>query len=65
MTGAVCRASTQAGAETLTELAPTLTCDHEAPLLFEWHSQDTRATGPLAVAPTVVAYYGRGGVTHL
>ena len=30
--------------------------------LFDWHSQDSRATGPLDVAGTVTALYGtRGG----
>lgn len=29
--------------------------------LFDWHSQDSRATGPLDVANTVTAHYGTGG----
>lgn len=29
--------------------------------LFDWHSQDSRATGPLDVANTVTAQYGTGG----
>jgi len=32
--------------------------------LFENHSQDTRYTGPLNVAPTVLAAYGTGGNNH-
>lgn len=31
--------------------------------VFDWHSQDSRATGPLEVANTVTAQYGTGGVT--
>ena len=30
--------------------------------VFDWHSQDSRATGPLDVANTVTAQYGTGGV---
>lgn len=30
--------------------------------VFGWHSQDSRATGPLKVADTVTAQYGTGGV---
>lgn len=29
--------------------------------LFGWHSQDSRATGPLDTADTVAAHYGTGG----
>jgi len=29
--------------------------------VFDWHSQDSRATGPLEVANTVTAQYGTGG----
>lgn len=29
--------------------------------VFDWHSQDSRATGPLDVANTVTAQYGTGG----
>lgn len=31
--------------------------------VFDWHSQDSRAAGPLEVANTVTAQYGTGGVT--
>ena len=31
------------------------------PLLFDWHSQDCRAAGPLNVAHTVTQQYGTGG----
>lgn len=31
--------------------------------VFDWHSQDSRATGPLEVANTVTAQYGTGGGT--
>lgn len=30
--------------------------------VFDWHSQDSRAAGPLEVANTVTAQYGTGGV---
>lgn len=29
--------------------------------VFDWHSQDSRAAGPLKVANTVTAQYGTGG----
>lgn len=29
--------------------------------VFYWHSQDSRAAGPLEVANTVTARYGTGG----
>lgn len=32
--------------------------------VFDWHSQDSRATGPLDVANTVTAQYGTGGAMH-
>lgn len=34
--------------------------DH-VPIVFENHSQDTRYTGPLDIAPTVMSAYGTGG----
>ena len=34
---------------------------HHPPLIFENHSQDSRYTGPLDVAPTVSRTYGAGG----
>lgn len=33
-------------------------------MVFDWHSQDSRATGPLGVAGTVTALYGTGGGQH-
>ena len=30
-------------------------------MLFDWHSQDSRASGPLDVAHTVTQQYGMGG----
>ena len=33
-------------------------------MVFDWHSQDSRATGPLDVAGTVTALYGTGGGQH-
>ena len=35
--------------------------NHPPCVMFENHSQDTRYTGPLDVAPTVSATYGTGG----
>lgn len=29
--------------------------------LFDWHGQDSRATGPLDIAHAVTAQYGTGG----
>jgi DNA (cytosine-5)-methyltransferase 1 len=61
----VCMASGQAHAEISTELSPTLSCNHEQPIvaqqLFENHGQDSRLTGPLEVAPTVAQKFGTGG----
>ena len=34
------------------------------PLLFDWHSQDCRASGPLDVAHTVTQQYETGGGTR-
>lgn len=33
--------------------------------VFDWHSQDSRAAGPLEVANTVTAQYGTGGNTPI
>lgn len=30
-------------------------------MFFDWHGQDTRASGPLEVAHTITATYGMGG----
>lgn len=32
--------------------------------VFDWHGQDSRATGPLDVACTVTQTYGAGGGQH-
>ena len=40
---------------------PPLVLDETKPECYENHSQDTRYTGPLDVAPTVSATYGMGG----
>lgn len=33
-------------------------------VFFDWHSADSRATGPQNIANTVVATYGTGGRKH-
>lgn len=43
------------------ERAPTLRAGIVPAALYENHSQDTRYTGPLHVAPTVSSTYGSGG----
>ena len=43
------------------ETAPTLRAGTVPAAVYENHSQDTRYTGPLAVAPTVSSTYGMGG----
>lgn len=47
-------------------ISPTLTTEEPHAVayeqqLYENHSQDTRYTGPLGIAPTVIATYGMGG----
>lgn len=42
------------------EQAPTLTAEQEC-AVYENHGQDSRLTGPLAVAPTVARQFGTGG----
>ncbi len=43
------------------ERSPTLRAGVVPAAVYENHSQDTRYTGPLDVAPTVSSNYGRGG----
>ena len=44
------------------EMTSTLRAEsHHPPLVFENHSQDTRYTGPLDVAQTILSTYGTGG----
>ena len=43
------------------ECAPTLRAGTVPATVYENHSQDTRYTGPLKVAPTVSSTYGMGG----
>lgn len=40
----LCRAHGQTNAETLDDCCPTLSCNHEQPIVFESHSQDARYT---------------------
>lgn len=44
-----------------TEKSPTLRAEKVPAAVYENHSQDTRYTGPLDVAPTVSSTYGTGG----
>lgn len=57
----VCRAHGQANAETLEECCPTLSCNHEAPIVFESHHKDARYTQQKDTSPTCAAYWGTGG----
>jgi DNA (cytosine-5)-methyltransferase 1 len=43
------------------EKAPTLRAGVVPAAVYENHSQDTRYTGPLDIAPTVISTYGTGG----
>ena len=43
------------------ECSPTLRAGTVPAAVYENHSQDTRYTGPLDVAPTVSSTYGMGG----
>lgn len=51
----------QGGAEILEGQSPTLTFNHEAPMLFEHHMQDSRVKGQLKVCPQLNAKAGTGG----
>ena len=51
----------QGGAEIREGQSPCLTCNHEAPILFEHHMQDSRIKGPLDVSPQLNAKAGTGG----
>lgn len=57
----LCRAHGQANAETLKECAQTLSCNHEAPIVFESHHKDARYTQQKDTSPTCAAYWGTGG----
>lgn len=57
----LCRSHGQANAEILTDCAPTLSCNHEQPIVFESHSQDARYTQQKDTSPTCVARWGTGG----
>ena len=43
------------------EISPTLRAGTVPAAVFENHSADTRYTGPLDIAPTISATYGKGG----
>lgn len=57
----LCRAHGQANAETLEECCPTLSCNHEQPIVFESHRQDARYTQQGDTSPTCTAQWGTGG----
>lgn len=57
----LCRSHGQANAEILTDCAPTLSCNHEQPIVFESHSQDARYTQQGDTSPSCTAQWGTGG----
>ena len=57
----MCRAHGQANAETLGYCCPTLSCNHEQPIVFESHSQDARYTQQGDTSPACTAQWGTGG----
>lgn len=57
----MCRAHGQANAETLDDCCPTLSCNHEQPIVFEDHGQDARYTQQGDTSPTCTARWGTGG----
>ena len=57
----MCRAHGQANAETLEDCCPTLSCNHEQPIVFESHSQDARYTQQGDTSPACTAQWGTGG----
>lgn len=56
-----CRAHGQANAETFANCSPTLSCNHEQPIVFESHSQDARYTQQENTSPACTAQWGTGG----
>lgn len=57
----LCRAHGQANAETLKNCCPTLSCNHEQPIVFESHSQDARYSQQGDTSPACTAQWGTGG----
>ena len=57
----LCRAHGQTNAEVLNDCCPTLSCNHEQPIVFESHSQDARYTQQGNTSPTCTAQWGTGG----
>ena len=57
----LCRAHGQANAEVLNDCCPTLSCNHEQPIVFESHSQDARYTQQGDTSPACTAQWGTGG----
>lgn len=57
----LCRAQSNANAETLEDCCPTLSCNHEQPIVFESHSQDARYTQQSDTSPACTAQWGTGG----
>lgn len=56
-----CRAHGQSNAETFDNCSPTLSCNHEQPIVFESHSQDARYTQQENTSPACTAQWGTGG----
>lgn len=57
----MCRAHGQANSETLEDCCPTLSCNHEQPIVFESHSQDARYTQQGDTSNACTAQWGTGG----
>ena len=57
----LCRAHGQANAEVLNDCCPTLSCNHEQPIVFESHSQDARYRQQGDTSPACTAQWGTGG----
>lgn len=56
----LCRAHGQANAETLEDCCPTLSCNHEQPIVFENHSQDARYSRQGDTSPACTAQWETG-----
>ena len=58
----LCRAQSNANAETYDNLSPTITTSHDGPpIVFESHSQDARYTQQGDTSPACTAQWGTGG----
>lgn len=57
----ICMATGQGKAEKAENLSPTLSCNHEPPIVFESHSQDARYTQQGTTSPSCTAQWGTDG----